>query len=141
MGPYANTIEFRRAIGFTSEYKTLFAVSKNDPTRPFLPDQHVHNVYYDKFSGVAAAGVPGLAFWFLFVKTDRSKTPHCPRYTDEDAQALIDQYGKCQLGPNYTFGDLWRERVKASLVSMEEGVLKKWSHGRVLCMGDAVHKV
>ena len=102
----------------------------------------VHNVYYPKYSAVAAAGVPGLVFWFLFVKAATNpRTPNCPRFTDDDAEALISRYGGSQLGPGYTVGDLWNARVKATMAPLEEGVLKKWSHGRVVLMGDAVHKV
>ncbi|KAL4965725.1 FAD-dependent oxidoreductase [Aspergillus stella-maris] len=127
--------------GFTSEYNCIFAVSKNDPAKPFLPDGMVHNVYYHSHSAVAAAGVHGLVFWFLFVKASTpTSTPNCPRFADNDAQALINQYGGAQLGPEYTVRDLWEARVKATMVPLEEGVLKKWSHGRAVLMGDAVHK-
>ena len=102
----------------------------------------VHNVYYHIYSTVAAAGVHGLVFWFLFVKSSTpTRTPNCPRFTHDDAQALIDQYGGAQLGPGYTVRDLWEARVKATMVPLEEGVIQKWSHGRVVLMGDAVHKV
>ncbi|KAL4742467.1 hypothetical protein BDV11DRAFT_211152 [Aspergillus similis] len=128
--------------GFTSEYNCVFAVSRNEPTRPFLPDGMVHNVYYTNYSAVSAAGAHGLVFWFLFVKAATGKTqmPNCPRFTDDDAQALIDEYGSVQLGPGYTIFDLWNTRVKATMVPLEEGVLKKWSHGRVVLLGDAIHK-
>ncbi|KAL4928079.1 FAD-dependent oxidoreductase [Aspergillus undulatus] len=127
--------------GFTSEYNCVFGVSRNDPSNPFLPDSMVHNVYYHTYSAIAAAGVHGLVFWFLFVKAPtQTRTPNCPRFTDDDAQALIDKYGDAQLSPGYTVRDLWDARVKATMAPLEEGVLKKWSHGRVVLMGDAVHK-
>ncbi|KAL4793129.1 hypothetical protein BDV19DRAFT_380412 [Aspergillus venezuelensis] len=127
--------------GFTSEYNCIFAVSRNDPDKPFLPNSMVHNVYYHTYSAVAAAGVHGLVFWFLFVKASTpTRTPNCPRFNDDDAQALIDRYGRAQLGPGYTVRDLWEARVKATMVPLEEGVIKKWSHNRVVLMGDAVHK-
>lgn len=102
----------------------------------------VHNVYYDNYSAVAAAGVPGLVFWFLFVKASKlTRTPNCPRFTDEDAEATIQTYGSALVGPGYTVKDLWDARVKGTLVPLEEGVLKQWSHNRVVLMGDSVHKV
>lgn len=54
---------------------------------------------------------------------------------------VIAEYGHNHLGPTYTIKDLWDVRVKASMVPLEEGVLKKWSHGRVVLIGDSVHKV
>ncbi|PYH89322.1 hypothetical protein BO71DRAFT_434898 [Aspergillus ellipticus CBS 707.79] len=96
---------------FTSEYKCIFAVSKNDPSSPFMPDATVHNAYYSHHSSVAASGVPGLVFWFLFVKTPLTTTPKCPRFTDEDASALIEEYATAAPGPGYTVKDLWETRV------------------------------
>ncbi|EKV19896.1 Monooxygenase, FAD-binding [Penicillium digitatum] len=126
---------------FTSEYNCIFAVSRNDAENQFLPEAMVHNVYYDNYSAVAAAGVPGLVFWFLFVKASKlTRTPNCPRFTDEDAEATIQTYGSALVGPGYTVKDLWDARVKGTLVPLEEGVLKQWSHNRVVLMGDSVHK-
>ncbi|KAF9892640.1 hypothetical protein FE257_001042 [Aspergillus nanangensis] len=126
---------------FTSEYKCIFAVSRNDPAKPFMADATVHNVYYDNHSAIAASGVPGLVFWFLFVKTPLTRTPNCPRFTEDDADAVIEEYRTVSPGPGYTVKDLWDARVKGTLAPLEEGVLKQWSHNRVLLMGDAIHKV
>ncbi|KAJ5476081.1 hypothetical protein N7475_001810 [Penicillium sp. IBT 31633x] len=127
---------------FTSEYNCIFAVSRNDPKNQFLPDAMVHNVYYDGYSAVAAAGVHGLVFWFIFVKNSQlTRTPNCPRFTEEDAEACIQKYGSSQVGPGYTVKDLWNARVKGTMVPLEEGIIKQWSHNRVVLMGDSVHKV
>ncbi|KAJ5680157.1 hypothetical protein N7455_008755 [Penicillium solitum] len=126
---------------FTSEYNCIFAVSRNDSEKQFLPDAMVHNVYYDNYSAVAAAGVHGLVFWFLFAKDSKlTRTPNCPRFTDEDAEATIQRYGSSLVGPGYTVKDLWDARVKGTMVPLEEGVIKQWSHNRVVLMGDSVHK-
>lgn len=102
----------------------------------------VHNVYYDDYSAIAAAGVHGLVFWFLFVKSSElTTTPNCPRFTDEDAKTYIQRYGSSFVGPGYTVKDLWDARVKATMVPLEEGIIKQWYHNRVVLMGDSVHKV
>ncbi|CAI7590077.1 unnamed protein product [Penicillium glandicola] len=126
---------------FTSEYNCIFAVSRNDAEKEFLPDAMVHNVYYNDYSAIAAAGVQGLVFWFLFVKSSKlTRTPNCPRFTDEDAEATIQKYGSSLVGPGYTVKDLWDARVKGTMVPLEEGVIEQWSHNRVVLMGDSVHK-
>ncbi|KAL4746956.1 hypothetical protein BDW72DRAFT_206909 [Aspergillus terricola var. indicus] len=124
--------------GFTSEYNCIFGISRNDPLNPFLPDATVHNVYYKNYPAVSATGVPGLVFWFLFVKaSSTTRTPDCPRFNDTDAEALIGEYGSAQVGPGYSVRDLWETGVKAAMTPLEEGVLDQWSHGRVVLMGDA----
>jgi 2-polyprenyl-6-methoxyphenol hydroxylase-like FAD-dependent oxidoreductase len=136
--------------GFASTYHCIFATSVNDinahrltEPEPFLAPGEVHNVYYRGFSGVAAAGSPGLVFWFLFVKSESvAPTPDTPRFSEDEMDATISKYGDNKLGPNYTFRDLWESRQKAAMVPLEEGVLKtKWhSGGRVVLVGDSVHK-
>ncbi|KAB2577963.1 putative fad binding domain protein [Lasiodiplodia theobromae] len=127
--------------GFTTEYKCLFGVSKNDPSKPMMPDGMIHTAYYDYHSSFSTAGVPGLLFWFFYVKMDKvSRMPNVPRFTDEDAAKVVTEYGKTVLGPGYTLQDLWDNRVRATLAPLEEGVSKKWSNGRVVLVGDAVHK-
>lgn len=109
-----------------------------------MSDGMVHNVYYRDVSGVAASGVDGLVFWFLYVKEKSPSTmPNCPRYSEEDGQATINQYGHLNLGPTYTFLDLWEARVRAAMVPLEEGVVEgSWnSGGRVVLLGDSVAKV
>ncbi|KAM0817823.1 putative Fad binding domain-containing [Seiridium cardinale] len=131
--------------GFKSAYHCIFATSRNAHAdgKLFLPERMIQNVYYQGFSGAAAAGVPGLVFWFLFIKSDEgTTTPNTPRFTKEQTEATIARYGDYALGPGYTFRDLWSSRIKAAMVPLEEGVLKtKWnSGGRVVLVGDSVHK-
>ncbi|KAL1964470.1 hypothetical protein VTN77DRAFT_6896 [Rasamsonia byssochlamydoides] len=126
---------------FTSEYQALFGISRCNATS-FLPDRHtVYNVSGNNYSAIVTAGQPDLMFWFLFVKTSRTSGRNIPRYTDEDAQAVIDCYGRTALGPKKTIQDLWDTRLTATLVPMEDGIVEQWSHGRVLLLGDSAHKV
>lgn len=118
---------------FISKYHCIFATSENANSsgKPFLSDAMVHNVYYRDFSGIAAVGVQGLVFWFIFIRSETStRTPNRTRYNESDMEAAIDKYGDFALGPGYTFRDLWEARVKAAMVPLEEGVLPTpWSSG------------
>ncbi|KAK9780328.1 putative FAD binding domain-containing protein [Seiridium cardinale] len=139
------TVAQQMREGFKSTYHCIFATSRNSNAegKLFLPERMIQNVYYQGFSGAAAAGVPGLVFWFLFIKSDKeTTTPNTPHFTKEQTEATIARYGDYGLGPGYTFSDLWNSRIKAAMVPLEEGVLKtKWnSGGRVALLGDSVHK-
>ncbi|KAL8959688.1 MAG: hypothetical protein Q9193_003486 [Seirophora villosa] len=63
------------------------------------------------------------------------------RYTDEDAEKVAAKYANHRLSENLVFGDLWRSRTRANLVSLEEGVLEHFFFGRTVLIGDAAHKV
>ncbi|KAI0161485.1 FAD/NAD(P)-binding domain-containing protein [Xylariaceae sp. FL1272] len=131
---------------FTASYRSIYATSRNInlvTQKPHMPDGTVHVAYYRGVSGVAATGVKGLIFWFLFVKEDvASSTPNCPRYIEADAESTIERFGHLTLGQGYTFRDLWNSRVKAAMFPMEEGVVKgPWNNGaRVVLVGDSASK-
>lgn len=135
-------------VGFRSYYRTIFGTARNqrrdDPSAPLIPEGASHTRYYRGVSGVAAVGVSGLIFFFLFVKEDKpSTTPNCPRYSEEDAENTMRQYGHLGMGPDYTFNDLWELRIKATMVPLEEGTVEgSWNTGgRAVLLGDSVSKV
>ncbi|KAL2220239.1 hypothetical protein M432DRAFT_608525 [Thermoascus aurantiacus ATCC 26904] len=131
--------DFQKA--FTCEYKCVFGISHNDPSAPFLAEDGVmHYGYYDKYTTISCTGVPGQIFWFMLVKIPLIKGLDCPRFTEEDTLAVIEEYGDVKVGPGYTIKDLWNKRIRASMVSLEEGILQTWHHSRVILMGDAIHK-
>ncbi|KAI1124017.1 FAD/NAD(P)-binding domain-containing protein [Nemania abortiva] len=131
---------------FTAGYRVIFATSQNTNLAtqiPFMPDGTVHVVCRKGVSGIAATGVKGLVFWFLFVKEDKTTCiPDCPKYSEKDTEATIQKFGHLNLGSGYTFRDLWNSKIKAAMFPMEEGIIKgSWNNGgRVVLIGDSVSK-
>ncbi|GAD94132.1 hypothetical protein ATEG_05898 [Paecilomyces variotii No. 5] len=126
---------------FVTEYQVMFGISHHEPTASWLADgRTVILTYDDKCSGIITKPRADRVFWFLVNKIRRTEYAHLPRYTQEDAQALIDKRGDLLIAPGHSIRELWDSRIKATLVPMEEGVVKKWSDGRVLLIGDSVHK-
>lgn len=69
------------------------------------------------------------------------KATELPRYTKKDAEIFADTIKHYTLTPELTFADLWRNRTTYTLVPTEEAQLKRWSWGRIACVGDCVHKM
>jgi 2-polyprenyl-6-methoxyphenol hydroxylase-like FAD-dependent oxidoreductase len=65
------------------------------------------------------------------------------RYGEEDCEAMAQRYASHSIDKDgrSVFGDLWRIRERAGLYDLEEGVAEKWHNGRVVLLGDTVHKV
>ncbi|KAI0842701.1 FAD binding domain protein [Hypoxylon sp. FL0890] len=98
-------------------------------------------VHDDRFSFLALTQ-PDRAFWFVFVALDEPFSwPRRARYTDEDAEALAVEVADHPVSDSLVFGELWRNRYRGALISLEEGVLEHWYHGRIALAGDSVHKV
>ncbi|RYP42920.1 hypothetical protein DL770_011962 [Monosporascus sp. CRB-9-2] len=56
-------------------------------------------------------------------------------------QALVDKIADYPITETVSFRQLWRGRLRAQMILLEEGVLEHWFFGRVVMAGDALHKV
>ncbi|KAH8659806.1 hypothetical protein BX600DRAFT_466782 [Xylariales sp. PMI_506] len=126
---------------FTSEYKAVFGIShRSDDTCP-LSDGLVCNAYEQGLSAVVASGAPGYVYWFVFVRSkEQTCPPNVPHYTYTECAALMQEHRSHKMTDQISVGDIWDARVHAVLVALEEGMVTTWSHGRVVLVGDAVHK-
>lgn len=85
---------------------------------------------------------PDQIFWTVFLKNEKeTRWPTTVKYTDKDAEDVAAQLLEVPITKTVLFGQLWKSRIKAGLVSLEEGVLDHWHSGRIALIGDAVHKV
>ncbi|KAJ4374627.1 hypothetical protein N0V86_007499 [Didymella sp. IMI 355093] len=69
------------------------------------------------------------------------KIDELPRYTKEDAEVFAHKIKNFHITPDLSFNDIWRNRSTCTLVPLEEAQLKRWSWGRIACVGDCVHKM
>ena len=104
-----------------------------------LCDSDMTVVHDDRFSFLLLAQ-PSCTFFFVLFYLDRPIKGRT-RYTNEQAEALAATLADHPITPNLKFGDIWENKVRGALVSLEEGVLEHWHHGRLVLAGDAVHKV
>lgn len=125
-----------------TEFQVLYSISNHDPNANWLPDaKTVILPYGDHCSGFVTKARQDCVFWVLINKVPRTEYAKHLRYTDEDAQNLIKEHGDLLVVPGHTMRELWDTRITATLVPMEDGVAKKWSHGRAILIGDSIHKV
>lgn len=83
-----------------------------------------------------------VVFWFLVEKLDRRyHYTDSPRYTTEDAAARCLQLADVPVYGNVCFGDVWERRSVVNMTVLHESVVKMWSCGRRVCIGDSIHKV
>lgn len=139
---------------FKLHYRCLFVTSHNhysrDPTKKILEqDAFANNTYYREANcGVLTTfGAPGKIFWGIYIPQETQTTCY-PSANDDhetaqrDIDAVIRKYGHLPITPWYTIQDLWDSRDRGVLVGMEEGLAPCWNNGgRVLMIGDSVHKV
>ncbi|KAJ0419910.1 hypothetical protein BJY00DRAFT_301932 [Aspergillus carlsbadensis] len=84
----------------------------------------------------------GLTFWFCFFKNrKRATTWDGLRYSDEEKEQIAAEFAADRTRPDVTFADLYSTSSSVGVVPMEEFVLKRYYHKRILLLGDSVHKM
>ncbi|KAF2418752.1 FAD/NAD(P)-binding domain-containing protein [Tothia fuscella] len=122
-----------------AEYTCLFGITKT----PAGPSPGDCDYRYDKGrSSLIFAGPHGKTYYFIFEELDKvHRGNDIPKFTKEDAVKYARKHLTMKIRPDLTFADYWKEADNQNLVSVEEGVFKLWTYGRIACVGDAAHKM
>ncbi|CAG7984872.1 unnamed protein product [Penicillium salamii] len=125
----------RLAESITCTYRCMFGIAECPESMP----KDTGFKSYHKY--LCQAGREGKLYFFAFIKNENQTVNHSiPRYTIEDEQAVVGEYGADILRPGLTFGDIYNQRRHAVLVPLQEYVLEKCFYKRAILIGDSFHK-
>lgn len=127
----------------TSQYYCAFGVSIYDFKDPDLFPGTSQIVYNVERSNIVIASTNNRIFWFVVFKHNRKYAyPNIPRFTTQEAISIMELKAMdLRVTKQTGMRDIWGKRTKFAMVSLEEMVLKQWHEGRIVLLGDAVHKV
>lgn len=122
---------------------TYVAIIACVPQMPGLGLNHMHSTSFDKVSFLVLCQPDTiyLAAHFKLPPSEQCRWPNRLRFTAADMEAYAKQVADLPVSEHVLFGELWRQKTRAHIVSLEEGVLQHWHFGRLALLGDAVHKV
>lgn len=121
------------------EFSCIFGMSSG-PSE-LEPGQQVMRIN-DGWTLVVIPSINDVTFWFIVRKLDKKyRYADAPRYTKEDATLACEQYVDVPVWKGVRFGDIWERRTSFNMTALQESVFETWSHGRVVCIGDSIHKV
>lgn len=121
------------------EFSCIFGMSSGAPE--LEPGEQFMRIN-DGWTLVVIPSINDVVFWFIVRKLDRRcGYADAPRYTKEDAIAACEQYADVPVWKGIRFGDIWEKRTTFNMTALQESVFQTWSHGRVVCVGDSIHKV
>ncbi|KAL8788617.1 MAG: hypothetical protein Q9195_007212 [Heterodermia aff. obscurata] len=87
-------------------------------------------------------GKHGRIFWFVMKKLkEKHYYPNIPRFDDMDGEKICAQLYDTQVWKEVKFQHIWSSREVFSVVALEENVFEHWHYGRVVCLGDSMHKM
>ena len=123
----------------TSEYRCLWALS--NPVEGTAAGG-IYKTYGKDTSFLILTGKDNRAMWFIFDKMDKvHRVPNIPKFTQQDAHALVEKHLRTKLTDQVSVADLWAQRISFSLLPLEEALYDKWTWGRFACIGDSAHKM
>lgn len=79
--------------------------------------------------------------WFFLYKRLPRPTSERTRYTQEDFDAVAAEFAEFPLTQTVQVKDVLPQMLGAGLTNMDEGIVKHWSFGRIVLVGDACHKM
>ncbi|RYP27844.1 hypothetical protein DL767_007492 [Monosporascus sp. MG133] len=122
-------------IGFSTVY------GMSAPTEGITPGERFA-VYREQETVIGFTGKDGVVFWFVFENLNKVvPLSHAPRYTEAEAEALCQAVAHVRVTPLLKFGDLFKNRIVAVKIAVEEGVAKGWHTDRAVIVGDAACKM
>ncbi|KAI8217131.1 FAD-dependent monooxygenase andE [Colletotrichum sp. SAR 10_86] len=123
-----------------SSMKCIFGISKQPANFP--PGATQQSSFFRGHLYLVISAPGGRVYWFLFHELDGTKHgKDIPKFSKDDELLLATQYRDDHITEDMTFGDLYDNRIKSTLVPLEEHVFRRWHFQRILIIGDAATKV
>ncbi|KAL5339003.1 hypothetical protein BJX70DRAFT_408457 [Aspergillus crustosus] len=125
--------------GMKIDYICIFGISDSVPD--LHPGEQVASLHNGR-SFLTFPGKDGRVFWFLLRKLDRQYTySSAPRWSSADIEKTAELFSADHIWNGILFSDLWKRRQVVGITNLEENVFERWYWGRVVCIGDSVHKM
>ena len=130
-------------LAFVAMKTTYVAIIANIPQQPGLGPNHMHSTSFDKVSFLVLCQPDTiyLAAHFKLPEEEQTRWPNRLRFTEADMERYAKKVADLPVSESVLFGELWRNKTRAHIVSLEEGVLEHWHFGRTVLLGDSAHKV
>ncbi|KAJ5201507.1 uncharacterized protein N7498_006170 [Penicillium cinerascens] len=122
-----------------SEYNCIFGIA---PATPGLNPGEIHRTYGQGYSFLAVIGKEGRVWWFLFTKMSRKYNgSEIPRFKQSDMDEHVLPYLSTPVTRSVRFSEIYERAFFRNMLALEESLYKHWFYGRMVCIGDSVHKM
>lgn len=122
-----------------SDFKAIFGASDMKDMAGLGPsDCHIINGYG---TNKLLFTQPGHVYWALMYRDKHEQPPAPFKPTQQETDDIAESFKDLNMVGNVTVGDLYKNRTRAGLLNMEEGILGRWHSGRMVLVGDSAHKM
>lgn len=125
--------------GITSEYNCIFGISS--PNHSLIPGTVTitREIEHSSLLFVSSDHRPQ---WFFISKTpQKHHYPSIPRVTKSQMEAQVKKFENFKLTEEVSLRELVDTELRLSYQALEEASHEVWTYGRIVCLGDAMHKM
>ncbi|KAL3477319.1 hypothetical protein BJX99DRAFT_269911 [Aspergillus californicus] len=132
-------ISAREKSSMKIDYVCIFGIS--DSVTNLRPGEQVASLHAGR-SFLTFPGKDDRVFWFFLKKLDRQYSyGSAPRWSAMDIQRTAERFATDHIWNGIQFGELWKRRQVVGMTNLEENVFSTWHWGRIVCIGDSMHKM
>ncbi|KAI1825904.1 FAD binding domain-containing protein [Xylaria intraflava] len=133
-----NYIRAEEKQSLITSYKSLVGVAK---AIPGLGIRDMHWVTHHKLSFLILTQPDKIYFFVNWKLPQQTRWPTKSKWSTDAADAAAASVLDLPISDSAVFGELWKNKLRAHLIGLEEGTFEHWHFGRVALVGDSVHKV
>ncbi|TLD09782.1 hypothetical protein PspLS_11592 [Pyricularia sp. CBS 133598] len=122
---------------FKASYRGLYGYAARSPQ---LQESTIYETHGKRFS-IQLVVAEKQQHFIVYEKLDCPTSKMGQRFTEVHRDAMAAQFADVKFAEGVTFGDVWATSHWSNMSLIEEGTVSRWHHGRVVLVGDAVHKM
>ncbi|KAL2867491.1 FAD-dependent oxidoreductase [Aspergillus lucknowensis] len=101
-----------------------------------------YSLYCEHASVLLFTGKEGALYWFVVEHLGKAcPFQETPRYTARDTDESCQSVAHLPISSTACFGDVYKNRITAFKVGLEEGMAPTWHEARAVLVGDSGHKM
>lgn len=131
----ASAPEVNEEKPYVSEYKVLWCTFPRQPCNDPGDSIEIHG----KDTSLQCLNSQKRSWLFIYERLE-FPTRECVSYSQEDVERFAERHGDLAIGEQLKVKDVFPKRYTAGMSNLEEGIVKHWSWGRMVLVGDACHK-
>lgn len=131
---------------------------RENPLRDWDAETPYESTFRLLFGAFPASSTPGQAYdvqslgksavylsgkdrgWFFLYDKLPKPTTVTTRYNEKDVEILAGEFADFPLTKTLKIKDVWPNMSAVGLTDLQEGIVKHWSLGRIVLVGDSCHK-
>ena len=136
LGSPTHYFDMLTVLAYEANFRCLYGTSTMQPG--FVPGDMI--LTHKAGASYQALQQKDKIYWILYEKLDKPTKEFIP-YSEEETNAFGEKYFDFPCSPGQKFQTIWENKIRCHAAVIEEGIYPAWHQGRIVLVGDTVHKM